>query len=136
MRPLAKFLWFLLAFFAFVSALEALRYVLPHVPFPAELSDGFFTVGFVTRKQFRKLSPSCSLRHPKSISRVSWNAGSQVEFGAASGAHANSQPWRRTPFFTWAWNNTALDDDQGVARRAGFDLKYIPVAQVLNGGPF
>jgi L-lactate dehydrogenase complex protein LldE len=25
---------------------------------------------------------------------------------------------------------------QGIARRAGLDLKYIHVAQVLNGGPF
>jgi uncharacterized membrane protein len=38
-RPLPKFLWFVLALFAFVNALEALRYLLPHVPFPAELDN-------------------------------------------------------------------------------------------------
>ena len=29
-----------------------------------------------------------------------------------------------------------LMHQQGIARRAGLDLKYIHVAQVLNGGPF
>ena len=38
-RPLPKFLWFLLAIFAFVNALEALRYVLPHVPFPVQMEN-------------------------------------------------------------------------------------------------
>jgi len=32
-------LWYLLALFAFVNAVEALRYLLPHVPFPAELDN-------------------------------------------------------------------------------------------------
>jgi uncharacterized membrane protein len=36
---LAKVLWYLLALFALVNALEALRYLLPHVPFPAELDN-------------------------------------------------------------------------------------------------
>ncbi len=39
MRPLPKLLWFLLALFAVVNALGALRYLLPHVPFPAELDN-------------------------------------------------------------------------------------------------
>jgi Predicted membrane protein (DUF2306) len=39
--PLPKFLWFTLALFALVNALEALRYLLPHVPFPVEM-DNFF----------------------------------------------------------------------------------------------
>jgi len=38
-RRLPKFLWYLLALFAFVNAVEALRYLLPHVPFPAELDN-------------------------------------------------------------------------------------------------
>ena len=38
-RPLSKFLWFMLALFAFVNALEALRYLLPHVPFPVEMDN-------------------------------------------------------------------------------------------------
>jgi L-lactate dehydrogenase complex protein LldE len=31
---------------------------------------------------------------------------------------------------------SCLMHQQGIARRAGLDLKYIHVAQVLNGGPF
>jgi uncharacterized membrane protein len=38
-RRLPKVLWYLLALFALVNALEALRYLLPHVPFPAELDN-------------------------------------------------------------------------------------------------
>jgi len=38
-RPLPKFLWFMLALFAFVNALEALRYLLPHVPFPVQMEN-------------------------------------------------------------------------------------------------
>jgi hypothetical protein len=38
-RLLPKFLWSLLALFAVVNALGALRYLLPHVPFPAELDN-------------------------------------------------------------------------------------------------
>jgi uncharacterized membrane protein len=38
-RPLPKFLWLLLALFALVNALEALRYLLPHVPFPVEMDN-------------------------------------------------------------------------------------------------
>jgi uncharacterized membrane protein len=38
-KPLPKSLWFLLALLAFVNALEALRYLLPHVPFPAQLDN-------------------------------------------------------------------------------------------------
>jgi Predicted membrane protein (DUF2306) len=38
-KPLPRFLWFLLALFAFLNALEALRYLLPHVPFPARLDN-------------------------------------------------------------------------------------------------
>ena len=38
-KPLPKFLWFMLAFFAFVNALEALRYLLPHVPFPVQMEN-------------------------------------------------------------------------------------------------
>jgi uncharacterized membrane protein len=38
-RLLPKLLWFLLALFAFVNALEALRYLLPHVPFPAQIDN-------------------------------------------------------------------------------------------------
>jgi uncharacterized membrane protein len=38
-RLLPKLLWILLALFAFVNALGALRYLLPHVPFPAELDN-------------------------------------------------------------------------------------------------
>ncbi len=34
MRPLTKFLWAMLALFAVVNAVGALRYLLPHVPFP------------------------------------------------------------------------------------------------------
>jgi uncharacterized membrane protein len=37
--PLPKFLWFMLALFAFVNALEALRYLLPHVPFPVQMEN-------------------------------------------------------------------------------------------------
>jgi hypothetical protein len=36
---LGKVLWYVLALFALVNALEALRYLLPHVPFPAELDN-------------------------------------------------------------------------------------------------
>jgi hypothetical protein len=36
---LAKVLWYLLVLFALVNALEALRYLLPHVPFPAALDN-------------------------------------------------------------------------------------------------
>jgi hypothetical protein len=36
---LTKAAWFLLALFAFVNALEALRYLLPHVPFPVEMDN-------------------------------------------------------------------------------------------------
>ena len=39
MKSLPKVLWYLLALFAFVNGLEALRYLLPHVPFPAELDN-------------------------------------------------------------------------------------------------
>jgi hypothetical protein len=38
-RPLPKVLWFVLALFALVNALEALRYPLPHVPFPVEMEN-------------------------------------------------------------------------------------------------
>jgi Predicted membrane protein (DUF2306) len=38
-RRLAKILWVMLAVFAFVNGLEALRYLLPHVPFPAEVDN-------------------------------------------------------------------------------------------------
>jgi uncharacterized membrane protein len=38
-RRLPKVLWYLLAVFALVNAVEALRYLLPHVPFPAELDN-------------------------------------------------------------------------------------------------
>jgi hypothetical protein len=38
-RRLPGFLWFLLALFAFVNALEALRYLLPHVPFPVDMEN-------------------------------------------------------------------------------------------------
>ena len=41
MKLLPKILWFLLAFFAFANGVEALRYLLPHVPFPAEI-DNFY----------------------------------------------------------------------------------------------
>lgn len=44
MKPLAKLAWFFLALFAFANAVLALRYVLPQVPFPAELDN------FVTRR--------------------------------------------------------------------------------------
>ena len=39
MRLLPKVLWYLLAFFALANALGALRYLLPHVPFPAALDN-------------------------------------------------------------------------------------------------
>ena len=39
MRRLPKILWVILAVFAFVNGLEALRYLLPHVPFPAEIDN-------------------------------------------------------------------------------------------------
>ena len=39
MRLLPKLLWLTLALFALVNALEALRYLLPHVPFPAEIDN-------------------------------------------------------------------------------------------------
>ena len=39
MKLLPKLLWFLLALFALENALGALRYLLPHVPFPAELDN-------------------------------------------------------------------------------------------------
>jgi hypothetical protein len=38
-RRLPKILWVILAVFAFVNGLEALRYLLPHVPFPAEIDN-------------------------------------------------------------------------------------------------
>jgi len=38
-RLLPKVLWFVLALFALVNGLGALRYLLPHVPFPAELDN-------------------------------------------------------------------------------------------------
>jgi uncharacterized membrane protein len=38
-RRLPKILWVLLAVFAFVNGLEALRYLLPHVPFLAEIDN-------------------------------------------------------------------------------------------------
>jgi uncharacterized membrane protein len=38
-KRLPKVLWFALALFAFVNALEALRYLLPHVPFPVEMDN-------------------------------------------------------------------------------------------------
>jgi L-lactate dehydrogenase complex protein LldE len=31
---------------------------------------------------------------------------------------------------------SCLMHQQGIARRAGLGLKYVHVAQVLNGGPF
>jgi hypothetical protein len=40
-KLLIKVLWFLLALFALENALGALRYLLPHVPFPVEM-DNFF----------------------------------------------------------------------------------------------
>ena len=39
MRSLFKFLWLVLALFALENALGALRYLLPHVPFPAEIDN-------------------------------------------------------------------------------------------------
>ncbi len=39
MRQLGKILWYAVAIFALVNALEALRYLLPHVPFPAQLDN-------------------------------------------------------------------------------------------------
>ncbi len=39
MKRLPKVLWVILAVFAFANGLEALRYLLPHVPFPAELDN-------------------------------------------------------------------------------------------------
>ena len=39
MKLLPKLLWLMLALFAAVNALEALRYLLPHVPFPAEIDN-------------------------------------------------------------------------------------------------
>lgn len=39
MRPLPKLLWLVLALFALVNALGALRYLLPHVPFPVEMEN-------------------------------------------------------------------------------------------------
>jgi hypothetical protein len=39
LRQLRKILWYAVAVFAFVNALEALRYLLPHVPFPAQLDN-------------------------------------------------------------------------------------------------
>jgi hypothetical protein len=38
-RRLPKILWVILAVFAFVNGLEALRYLLPRVPFPAEIDN-------------------------------------------------------------------------------------------------
>jgi hypothetical protein len=38
-KRLPKALWVILAVFAFANGLEALRYLLPHVPFPAELDN-------------------------------------------------------------------------------------------------
>jgi uncharacterized membrane protein len=38
-RRLPKILWVILAVFALVNGLEALRYLLPHVPFPAEIDN-------------------------------------------------------------------------------------------------
>ena len=39
MKSLRKVLWYMLALFAFVNGFEALRYLLPHVPFPVELDN-------------------------------------------------------------------------------------------------
>jgi hypothetical protein len=39
LRQLRKILWYAVAVFAFVNALEVLRYLLPHVPFPAQLDN-------------------------------------------------------------------------------------------------
>lgn len=39
MKLLPKLLWLVLALFAIVNALGALRYLLPHVPFPAQLDN-------------------------------------------------------------------------------------------------
>lgn len=39
MRRLPKILWFVLAFLAFANGIEAFRYLLPHVPFPAEIDN-------------------------------------------------------------------------------------------------
>jgi hypothetical protein len=45
-RRLPGFLWFLLALFAFVNALEALRYLLPHDSQTGWIaSSGFLTLG-------------------------------------------------------------------------------------------
>jgi uncharacterized membrane protein len=44
MKPLAKLAWFFLALFAFANAVLALRYLLPSVPFPAQIDN------FVTRR--------------------------------------------------------------------------------------
>jgi uncharacterized membrane protein len=38
-RLLPRVLWFLLTFFALANGLQALRYLLPHVPFPAEIDN-------------------------------------------------------------------------------------------------
>jgi hypothetical protein len=38
-RRVPKVLWYVLALFALVNALEALRYLLPHVPFPVEMEN-------------------------------------------------------------------------------------------------
>ncbi|MGA9242576.1 MAG: DUF2306 domain-containing protein [Silvibacterium sp.] len=38
-RRSAKIAWFILALFSVVNALEALRYLLPHVPFPVEMEN-------------------------------------------------------------------------------------------------
>jgi uncharacterized membrane protein len=39
LKILPKLLWLMLAFFALVNAIGALRYVLPHVPFPVEMDN-------------------------------------------------------------------------------------------------
>jgi hypothetical protein len=38
-KRLPKILWCMLALFAFVNGLEALRYLLPHVPFPVQMEN-------------------------------------------------------------------------------------------------
>jgi hypothetical protein len=48
LRRLPKILWFTLALFTFVNALEALRYLLPHVPFPCKL-----TISYINASRYR-----------------------------------------------------------------------------------
>jgi hypothetical protein len=68
-------LWLMLALFALVNALEALRYLLPHAPFPVEM-DNFFHRGAITTKRppnnsFHCFVPclSCAARIPYALER-------------------------------------------------------------------